>query len=256
MISILISKQTYNYILFYLIISSDFTKNNITFIKSLYEQFDYFNITFIEMDNRYIKAYTRRYLSKNAFYRFSLGELLPSLDKIIYLDSDTICLKDLSNLYNLNFNGKIFLAKIIKFQPGKSQYTVNTGVLLLNLKRMRKMKIEQNILNLLNNGFSDPVFHDQAIINLFYKKDIGFFSPEYNRFSLYKKYINNLEKDYGGIYDFDSLYFLLKFASIIHYPGPPNSKTFKDEDWYYFARKSKYFQKRSCNYNEIFNFTI
>lgn len=83
MISVLSTKMIYSYILFYLIINDDFTENNKKLINSLYEQFDYFNITFIKMDNRYEKAYTRRYLSKNAFYRLSLGELLPNLNKIL-----------------------------------------------------------------------------------------------------------------------------------------------------------------------------
>ena len=83
MISVLSTKMIYSYILFYLIINDDFTEKNKKLIESLYEQFDYFNITFIKMDNRYEKAYTRRYLSKNAFYRLSLGELLPNLNKIL-----------------------------------------------------------------------------------------------------------------------------------------------------------------------------
>ena len=132
--------------MFYLIITADFQQINIEFIESLYEQFDFFNITFIRMDNRYDKAYSRRYITKNAFYRLSLGELLPNLNKIIYLDSDTICLKDLSNLYELNFLGKIFLAKINTFNNKTLNFTINTGVLLLNLNIMRKEKIEQKVL--------------------------------------------------------------------------------------------------------------
>ena len=115
------------------------------------------------MDNRYENAYTNRYLTKNAFYRLSLGELLPNLDKVIYLDSDTICLKDLSNLYNFNFMGKIFLGKILSFNSG--MFELNTGILLLNLFKMRKVKIESKVLTLLKNGFRDPVYHDQAILN-------------------------------------------------------------------------------------------
>ena len=240
MISILLSKNIYTYILFYLIITKDFSNKNIELIESLYEQFEYFNITFIIMDNRYSKAYTRRYITKNAFFRLSLGELLPSLDKIIYLDADTICLKDLSNLYNLNFMGKIFLAKINTFKEGYLNFTVNTGVLLLNLVKMRKMKVEKKVLNLLNNGFKHPVFHDQAIINLYYKEYVGFLPTEYNTFTFSYEKVKQYKKDSGNLYDFDSLYFSFKFPSIIHYRGEPNMKTYKEEDWYYFARKSKY----------------
>ena len=53
------------------------------FINSLYDQFDNFNITFIKMDNRYNNVFISRRMTQETYYRFSLGELLPSLNKII-----------------------------------------------------------------------------------------------------------------------------------------------------------------------------
>ena len=231
----------------------DFKKSNFRFFESLYGQFEYFNMTFIKMDNRFENAFTNRYLTKNAFYRLSLGELLPHLNKIIYLDSDTICLKDLSNLYNLNFMGKIFLGKILSFKSEGLKFVLNTGVLVLNLLEMRKMKIEKKVLTLLNHGFRDPVYHDQAIINNYFKKYIGFLPLEYNMFPYSINAITNLTKNYNGLYDFDSIYFSLKYPSIKHFPGYPDEKILFQEDWYFFARKSKYFQKNSFNFSDIFN---
>jgi lipopolysaccharide biosynthesis glycosyltransferase len=256
MISILISKSFYTYILFYLIVPFNFSDKNFELFESLYEQFEFFNITFIKMDNRYDNAYTNRYLTKNAFYRLSLGELLPNLNKIIYLDSDTICLKDLSNLFNSNFMGKLFLAKILSLKSKDFNFEVNTGVLLLNLIGMRKMKVEKKVLTLLNNGFKDPVYHDQAIINIFFKKYVGFLPLEYNTFSPNINRIKIYTKNYHGLYDFDSIYFAYKHPSIRHFPGTPGFKIFSQEDWFYFARKSKYFQKRSLNFSNIFNYTL
>ena len=253
MISILSSKAYYTYVLFYLIIPQNFSDQNFQLIESLYEQFDYFNITFIKMDNRYEKAFIDRYITINAYFRFSLAELLPNLNKIIYLDSDTICLKDLSNLYNLNFKGKIFFARIITFKEGNLNFTINTGVLLLNLRGMRKIKFEQKVLTLLNNGFRDSL-HDQAIINHFFKKYVGFLPPEYNSITFSYNKVKDRKKKFGDLYDFDSLYFSFKFPYIIHYPGNTKFKTYNQENWYYFARKSKYFQKRTHNYSNIFKY--
>ena len=42
------------------------------------------------MDDRYDKAYTDSRITQQAYYRFSLGELLPNLNKIIYFDNDVI----------------------------------------------------------------------------------------------------------------------------------------------------------------------
>ena len=85
MISILNSKYYFTFVSFYLIISEDFEQKNIDFLNSLYDQYDLFNITFIKMDNKYNNAYTSRYLTKETYYRFSTGELIPHLNKIIYL---------------------------------------------------------------------------------------------------------------------------------------------------------------------------
>ena len=132
MLSVLNSKEYYTYILFYIVIPKDFEEQNKFFLESLYEQYDYFNITFIRMDDRYKNAFTASYLTIHAYYRYSLGELIPNWNKIIYLDADTICLTDLSNFYNLNFRGKAILGRIIRTgKDNKNKYLfINTGILL------------------------------------------------------------------------------------------------------------------------------
>ena len=149
--------------------------------------------------------------------------------------------------------GNIFLAVVKSFKPGNLSFTVNSGILLLNLVKMRIMKIEKKAINLLNNGFKHPSFHDQAIINIFFRKYIGFLPPEYNTYTFNFKKVKKYKNSTGELYDFDSLYFQLKFPSIIHYKGPPRKKTYLQEDWYYFARKSKYKIKKAFPiYYDIF----
>ena len=259
MTSILISKQIDTYISFYIIIPNDFLQTNIDFLNSLYDQYDYFNITFIKMDDRYNKAYISRYITNQAYYRFSLGELIPNLNKIIYLDSDTICYKDLSNLYNLNFRGKIILGQVIISNKSKKTgyYSINSGILLLNLKEMRKIKFEKKILKIINKDYKNN-YHDQAIINLYFYKNVGIFPPQYHG----RPYINYGEiveynKKSGNIYDNDFLYFSWKYPSIKHfiaYSKPNFKNRHNKEDWWYFARKSKYFKKKSHNLSIIFNY--
>ena len=128
MISILSSKEEFTYISFYLIISKDFQKKNIDLITSLYEQFDFFNITFIEMDEKYNDAFISKRMTIQTYFRFSLGELFPFLNRILYLDSDVIVYKDLNKLYNLNFNGKMVLGQVTYGNRNKK-----TGIFSINL---------------------------------------------------------------------------------------------------------------------------
>lgn len=257
--SILHSKNFYTYISFYLIVPKNFTKKNKDFLRSLYDQYDYFNITFIEMDERYDKAFISRYITKEAYYRFSLGELIPYLNKIIYLDTDIIAYRDLTNLYNLNFNGKIILGQLSSANksPKTGIYNINTGLLLLDLNGMRQIKMEKKVLDIINKGYKNK-YHDQGLINQFFYKYIGIIPPEYNTrpFNHYKEAIK-FNKDTGSLYDNDHLLFSWSFPSIRHYLGyskPIYSKNGDKNDWWYFASKSKYFRKKANKYNKIFNF--
>ena len=258
--SILYTKNINSYISFFLIISKDFTQKNIDFLKSLYDQYDYFNITILEIDNRYDKAFISRYITKEAYFRFSLGDLIPYLNKIIYLDTDVIVLKDLTNLYNMNFNNKIILGQPVGYNNFSGFYQINSGILLLNLKKMREIKMEKQILNILINKREKYNYHDQSIINKYFKKYLGDYPPEnharpYN-YTQCIKFINRS----GNLYNNDYFLFSWKYPKMRHYYGyykpsylDVNNKIL--DDWWYFARLSKYFVKKSNNLNEIFNFT-
>jgi len=271
MISILSTKSYYTYILFYLVIPKDFKKENIFLLETLYEQYEYFNITFIKIDDRYNNAFIASYLTIQAYYRYSLGELIHNLDKIIYLDADTICLTDLSDFYNINFNGKMILGRAIRYTKNdKVEYfTINTGILLLNLREMRKIKFEKRLLNVLNNGFgnvkkyqrksdnlgTDILTVDQALINIYFNKYIGLFPVKYNVNDFNFKNLFKFHKDLGNLYDIEYLYFSFKFPSIKHFNGPKKYIS-HFEDWVHFARKSKYYINDKRKYYDIYNVTF
>ena len=258
--SILSSKDITTYICFFLIIPSDYLKKNKDFIETLSEQYEYFNITFIQMDNRYDNAYTDNRITKHAYYRFSLGELLPNLNKILYLDTDVIVYKDLNNLYNLNFNGKMILGQPSfgnKNSQKKGFFQINTGVLLLNLFEMRKIKFEKRVIDIIKK-VKKLRYHDQTLLNNYFKKYIGIFPPEYHarpwgNFDEIKIFLEKI----GKPFDIDYFYFAHKYPTIRHFLGrfkPRNNKINFIEDWWFFARKSKYYSGKDKTFNEAFSF--
>ena len=212
------------------------------------------------MDNRYDFAYISRYLTKQTYYRFSVAELLPFLDKIIYLDTDIIVYNDLNEFYNLNFNGKIILGQPTFYNKSTKTgiYKINNGVLLLNLKKMRNIHIEEKVLYILNHGFQND-YHDQFLLNQFFYEIIGIFPPKYH-IRPWKDFneLKSFNRQSGNVYDNDYLYFSSKYPTILHYAyktKPIFSNSSNSEDWWYFARKSKYFSKKTENISNIFNFT-
>ena len=116
---------------------------------------------------------------------------------------------------------------------------------------MRKIQIEKQVLNILNSGFTHPTLHDQAVIELYLFKYVGLFPPEYNSYFL--NYTESLELiNNPKLYDRDEIIFSLKFPAIRHYKGAEKNL---NDDWFYFARKSKYFYEKSSNYSNTFNFS-
>ena len=259
MISILNSKHYLTYISFYLIVTDDFEQKNINFLSSLYDQYDLFNITFLKMDKRYDTAYISRYLTKQTYYRFSVGELLSNLNRIIYLDSDILVYNDLSEFYNLNFNGKIILGQTTYYNksPITGIYKINNGILLLNLRKMRKVQFEKKVLYILNNSFKND-YHDQFLLNQYFYEYIGIFPPKYhirpwNNYSEIKQF-NKLS---GQVFDNDYLYFSCKYPTVLHFAynsKPIYSNISNSEDWWFFARKSKYYNEKTDNLTKIFNY--
>ena len=256
MSSILSSKAINTYICFYLIISKDFKKRNKLFLESLYEVYDYFNLTFIMMDSRYDKAYTGNVITIQTYFRFSLGELLTNWNKTIYIDTDIIVYKDLSNFYNLNFNGKLFLGHPT-IGNRKGFISVNNGILLLNLFGMRKCKIENKAIEIIKKQ-KVLRYHDQTVLNRFFNNYIGLFPPEYHARPLgnYKEmeFVNN---KMGNIFDKDYFYFAHKYPTIRHFLGnykPRNPNINHIEDWWFFARKSKYYNENADRFENAFSF--
>ena len=106
-------------------------------------------VFFLDMTERYRAALAHGKNKKN-FYtpyaqlRLFLGELEGIPDKLLYLDIDTMCLSDIGQLYDTDIAG--FEYGAVLDHMGKfwiSPTYCNSGVLLLNLPRLRETKLLQ-----------------------------------------------------------------------------------------------------------------
>lgn len=113
-----------------------------------------------------------RHITLPTYYRFLLPELIQQ-EKCLYLDSDIIACRDLSELYNIDLEGYcvggVYAPAYMANQkycleigiPRMDQY-INAGVLLCNLKQMRKENFTERGLELIGHPFPAQ---DQDIIN-------------------------------------------------------------------------------------------
>lgn len=119
------------------------------------------------------------HISKAALLIFKIPELLRQYDKILYLDGDIIVRGDLSELYNIELEDQ-YLSGIADIESvGCNRRIVNSGVLVMNLKKMRECGVTQKLIttraNLGNIGSMD-----QKTLNLVLKGYIKFLPVKYN----------------------------------------------------------------------------
>ena len=73
----------------------------------------------------------------------------------------------------MNFNNKMILGQPIYFEKSSGLFAINPGIMLLNLKKMRETNMEKKILNITIKKGEKYRFHDQSIINKYFKSYLG-----------------------------------------------------------------------------------
>lgn len=125
----------------------------------------------------------------SAYTRLFSGKLLPNnIDRILYLDCDTIILGSIGSLDNISFSGKIVfgvrdcIGGLYKENIGlnKNEIYINAGVLLMNLDELRKIDIRSAIASYTEKYVQLINYADQDILNGIFKGRIGILEPKYD----------------------------------------------------------------------------
>ena len=176
--SLLENREESTFYLIYILIGENvdtYTQNQFKSSLSNYNGFslNYVNAIdcekFIDLDHF---SKMRNTYSEAIFYRLFLHQLLPSdIDKCIYCDGDVVINTDLSNLFSIDIEKKLFAAEhdpyiqYVDLNDGmclQEEY-INSGVLIINCKRWREEHIEEKIVPLIGRKFRFP---DQDILNI------------------------------------------------------------------------------------------
>lgn len=190
----------------------------------------------IDIDSRYSAA---------AYFRLLLPNLLTNYDKVIYTDCDVIFRNNISQIYNTNISG-YFLAAVyetpLKFQkerihnlgiaPGKY---FNSGVLLMNLKKLRDENLSQQMIEKLQTVV-EIEFPDQDVLNICCKSKLQPLPPHYN--SIRTFFLTQYKKEFLEIYSLTDLQNVIEYGNI-HYTGEKPWKAFTvefDTWWRHFDR--------------------
>lgn len=119
------------------------------------------------------------YFTLTIYFRLFIPVMFPQYDKGIYIDSDVVLLGDLAELFDIdigdNFIGACSdrsvvdvpeLANYMENAVGVDRYEyINSGVLLMNLAKLREAQFDVKFLELLNTYHFDCIAPDQDYIN-------------------------------------------------------------------------------------------
>ena len=179
------------------------------------------------MKREFINAF-RNHLDISTYYRLKLPILCSNINRIVHIDADTLILKDLLELYTLNFEQNFILGRLdgITDELDKlgviTKNYINAGIILMDLYSLRKYNYDAKFMNYINNhnNYRYLWYHEQNIINYICQDKIGLLKPRYHMWPFTSKKalikINNKFRikynEIEFIKDYDNPF-------IVHYPG-------------------------------------
>ena len=123
-------------------------------------------------------------ITNETYYRLLMMDFLPeTVDRILYIDPDTVVLRDISPLYNMDFKGKtigaaghtkLFIEDInhIRFRTGRDSRYFNAGVMMVNLEKMRKNITSQMVFDYVRKNKRRLFVADQDVLNGMFGNDM------------------------------------------------------------------------------------
>ena len=185
-------------------------------------------------------------LKKEIFYKYSLADMFKNIDKIIYIDSDTIIKKSLLPLWEINLNNKLFAffedICLYKCKVEKRNLYIIDKVFLINFNELRveknlgkninfkkKIKILNHKLNyIIDWSKSNSCQYNNKNLELDNNNEPSKNSYE-NEFLKYNKIKNNLKRIYLTIpivLASDNKYAPYMYTTILSILENANKKTF------------------------------
>ena len=162
------------------ILSADLTEESKKQIWKLKTRFPRFDVEYLVPPAALFQGLklTIPHISIETYFRYVIADLLPDLDKVLYLDADLIVAGDLTPLWQTPLSEEAYLAagvpdlwieklnykSTLGFQ--KKDVYVNAGVLLFNLKKMREQSVSKQFFEMQEQWKDRICFQDQDIINL------------------------------------------------------------------------------------------
>jgi lipopolysaccharide biosynthesis glycosyltransferase len=222
------------------------------------------HLTIVPCRNAFGSRAALGHISTAALLRTQLPDVLPDLDRVLYLDADIVVRQDIAGLYQSELGGKpaggildigMYLRlrrdKIrrdatladyflrLGLDPHQSQY-VNSGVLLMDLEALRELGFSARALRFSNEHGASLITMDQCLINTILLGQIALLDPRWN----VGGYLMGLPRHHHYVPRRLQRDLRLQAADpwLVHYTGkskPWNAASvWHGEDWWAYAGRS------------------
>lgn len=246
---------------FYIMHNPEFKEENKEKVKSLENKYSACHIHFINMGNQFKDANDKGHITTPTYYRLALSDLLTNLDKIIWLDGDTLVFKDLSPMYEIDMDGLCYRGFLDENVDGTKAFGVDNdhyicaGVMLINLEELRRDNALEKFNTFIEKNNNSLVQHDQTVINVVYAQKNGILPPEYGFFNtcatpeLAEKYCNKLKSP--DRYTKEEMRHALENIAVLHCIIKPwNFFDMHFADlWWNYAQKTEYYEEIKATYS-------
>lgn len=142
------------------------------------------------------------------FARLFVGSSLPaSIDKVIYIDSDTLFIDNVRDLFNIELEGDCLYAAVRDLWPAVYNRVIGlevddlyfqSGIMLIDLKKWRKEKCEEAVLKHISEMKQYYMLHDQDILNLCFHGRIQTLPVTFGMVYLLREYNAKQILDFSG----------------------------------------------------------
>ena len=169
------------------------------------------------------------------WFRTLLPDLLPDVDRVLYLDADTLVVDDLSELFAMPLGNAGLAAANNVLEPthrhrvaalglaGGHAY-FNSGVLLLDLSQLRRDGRMRQVLEMARERADELVWPDQDALNLVFASAREPLHPRWNAQNSLSVWRDWAEEVFGA----EPVDEALRDPAIIHFEGPGQKPWFRE----------------------------
>lgn len=182
-----------------IVLHQDLSEANIAKLQALQTENFQIELTpmkanFQALDDRMSNRLRCDYFTLTIYFRLFIPAMFPQYDKGIYIDSDVVLTDDIGKLFDIDIGDNLLgacndlsiadIPPLVAYTENavgvKKEEYINSGVLLMNLKKMRQCDLEGHFLTLLDTYHFDSIAPDQDYLNAMCNGKIHYLDPAWD----------------------------------------------------------------------------